>query len=167
VHRPELLVLDEPTAGVDPESRRTFWEKLFELAAHGTTILVSTHYMDEAVRCHRLCMMREGERAAIGRPEILTRALEGRVVQIGVDRPETAIGLLRGQESVASVTQLGNMVHVLLERGTPGAERFAPELADRLRSAGLVRVDAAPTSPTLEDVFVALMLGERFEEGPP
>ena len=68
IHDPELLVLDEPTAGVDPQSRRLFWERLFELAAAGTTIFVSTHYMDEAVRCHRLCLLRDGQRVAMGRP---------------------------------------------------------------------------------------------------
>ena len=81
IHEPELLVLDEPTAGVDPQSRREFWEQLFELAAGGTTIFVSTHYMDEAVRCHRLCMLRDGRRVAVGRPADLARALADRVVQ--------------------------------------------------------------------------------------
>ena len=68
IHEPELLVLDEPTAGVDPQSRRAFWAQLFELAAQGTTVFVSTHYMDEAVRCHRLCILRDGQRVALGAP---------------------------------------------------------------------------------------------------
>jgi ABC-2 type transport system ATP-binding protein len=136
VHRPELLVLDEPTAGVDPESRRTFWEKLFELTARGTTVLVSTHYMDEAVRCHRLCIMREGERVALGKPEGLTRALEGRVVEIQVDRTEEAIGALRSFELVASVTQLGDIVHVFLKPDAPAAAEAARSLVELLRSAG-------------------------------
>ena len=73
IHDPELLVLDEPTAGVDPQSRREFWEKLFRLAGDGTTIFVSTHYMDEAVRCHRLCMLRDGRRVAVGVPAKVAR----------------------------------------------------------------------------------------------
>jgi ABC-2 type transport system ATP-binding protein len=164
VHGPELLVLDEPTAGVDPESRRTFWEKLFELTARGTTVLASTHYMDEAVRCHRLCLMREGERAALGRPEGLTRALEGRVVEIRVDRTEEAIGELRSIELVASVTQLGDTVHVFLAADVPRAAEAAPILIERLEAAGLRDVQAAPTQPNLEDVFVAALLGERLAE---
>jgi ABC-2 type transport system ATP-binding protein len=90
VHDPQLLVLDEPTAGVDPQSRRSFWEKLFELAAGGTTVFVSTHYVDEAVRCHRLAMLREGRCAAVGRPSELTRALGARVLDVEVGDPERA-----------------------------------------------------------------------------
>jgi ABC-2 type transport system ATP-binding protein len=164
VHGPDLLFLDEPTAGVDPESRRSFWEKIFELAARRTTVLVSTHYMDEAVRCHRLCMMREGERAALGAPDGLVRALAGRVVQVHADRPEVAIGILRGLPPVASVTQLGDDVHVLLRPDAETAERAAPALTQRLRSEGFGAVSVLPANPNLEDVFVALMLGERIEE---
>jgi ABC-2 type transport system ATP-binding protein len=164
VHAPDLLFLDEPTAGVDPESRRSFWEKIFELAARRTTVLVSTHYMDEAVRCHRLCMMRDGERAALGAPDGLVRALAGRVVQVHVDRPEVAIGILRSLPPVASVTQLGDDVHVLLRPDAEAAEPAAPLLTGRLRSEGLGEVSVSPATPNLEDVFVALMLGERIEE---
>jgi ABC-2 type transport system ATP-binding protein len=164
VHGPELLVLDEPTAGVDPESRRTFWEKLFELAAGGTTILVSTHYMDEAVRCHRLCMLREGERAAIGRPDSLSQTLAGRVVEIRVAETERAIGVLREAPAVESVTQLGDSVHVLLKPTAPSAEDEGPHLMRLLVAVGLSEVSARPTEPTLEDVFVALLRGERLQE---
>ncbi len=163
VHDPELLVLDEPTAGVDPESRRTFWEKLFELAARGTTILVSTHYMDEAERCHRLCMMKEGERVALGRPRDLARALAGRTIEVQVDRPDTALAVLRGAGFVESVTQLGDTVHVLLHPDGPTAEIAAPRLTDLLRQHGL-EARTRPSTPNLEDVFVALLLGERIEE---
>ena len=163
VHDPELLVLDEPTAGVDPESRRTFWEKLFELAARGTTILVSTHYMDEAERCHRLCMMKEGERVALGRPRDLARALAGRTIEVQVDRPDTALAVVRGAAFVESVTQLGDTVHVLLHPDGPTAEIAAPRLTDLLRQHGL-EASTRPSTPNLEDVFVALLLGERIEE---
>jgi ABC-2 type transport system ATP-binding protein len=164
VHSPELLVLDEPTAGIDPESRRTFWEKIFELAARGTTVLVSTHYMDEAVRCHRLCLLREGERVALGSPDGLTGALAGRVVEVHVDRTGEAIGVLRSFEPVASVTQLGDSVHVFLKPDAPRAAEAAPILVERLREAEFRDVRGVPTQPNLEDVFVALLLGERLEE---
>ncbi|HKJ23356.1 MAG TPA: ABC transporter ATP-binding protein, partial [Myxococcota bacterium] len=88
IHRPHLLVLDEPTAGLDPQSRREFWEKLFALAHGGATIFVSTHYMDEAVRCHRLCLLRDGRVAAIGSPAELCAPLAGRVVNLHVAEPE-------------------------------------------------------------------------------
>jgi ABC-2 type transport system ATP-binding protein len=123
------------------------------------TVLVSTHYMDEAVRCHRLCMMRRGRLVATGRPAELTAALDGRVVEVEAASPENAIAALRGRPEVASVTQLGNSVHVLLRRGAPAAATMAPRLAEFLR--GVVAAPAARTADaTLEDVFVALSLGE-------
>jgi ABC-2 type transport system ATP-binding protein len=163
LHAPELLVLDEPTAGVDPQSRRLFWERLFELAAAGTTILVSTHYMDEAVRCHRLCMLRDGRRAALGRPHDLTGALADRVVEMRVDAPERAAIALRGTPSVASSTQLGDALHVLVAPGGPPAADAAVELERALTARGFHVLGAAPCPPTLEDAFVALMLGERID----
>jgi ABC-2 type transport system ATP-binding protein len=163
IHEPELLVLDEPTAGVDPQSRREFWEELFELAGGGTTIFVSTHYMDEAVRCHRLCMLRDGRRVAVGAPAALTRALAERAVDLAGAEPEPAIAALRACALVASTTQLGDIVHVLLRPGAPPAPEAARELERFLAGAGLPGARAAPAVPNLEDVFVALLLGERLD----
>jgi ABC-2 type transport system ATP-binding protein len=164
IHRPELLVLDEPTAGVDPQSRRTFWEKLFALAAGGTTIFVSTHYMDEAVRCHRLALLRDGRRAALGSPGALTRPLATRLVDLEVTDPDRAAVVLASQPLVASTTQLGGTLHVLLARDAEPAERAAAHLAAVLADAGIAGARAAPARATLEDVFVALMLGEDLEQ---
>jgi ABC-2 type transport system ATP-binding protein len=167
MHEPELLVLDEPTAGVDPQSRRTFWEKLFELANAGTTIFVSTHYMDEAVRCHRLCLLREGRRAALGAPAELTRALADRVVNVQAREPERTIVALRDTPFVASTTQLGDTVHVLLQPDAPPAARAAELLPGVLTAAGLPGTHAEATPANLEDVFVALLLGERLDAASP
>jgi ABC-2 type transport system ATP-binding protein len=157
IHDPELLVLDEPTAGVDPQSRRTFWEKLFDLAGEGTTIFVSTHYMDEAVRCHRLCVMRDGRRAALGSPEELARPLAGRVLDVHVGTPERAVAALRDVPWVASTTQLGDTVHVLLRAGAPPAEEVAQRLPAILADAGFPDARVTIDRPSLEDVFVALL----------
>jgi ABC-2 type transport system ATP-binding protein len=162
VHQPELLVLDEPTAGVDPQSRREFWEDLFELAGRGATLLVSTHYMDEAVRCHRLCILRDGRRVAVGTPPELMHALEGRVLELRTPRTDAAIARLRASPLVASATQLGDMAHVLLRPGGRAASEAAASLAAELVGAGFAGVEAAAAAPTLEDVFVALLLGEQL-----
>jgi len=164
VHEPSLLVLDEPTAGVDPDRRRAFWEKIFEIASRDATVLVSTHYMDEAVRCHRLCMLIRGRPVAIGSPVALTQALEGRIVEIETEEPEAAIALLRVMDRVSSVTQLGDRVHVLLSRETESAQVAAPELEKHLRAAGHEGAIAQAAQPNLEDVFVALNLGEKLIE---
>jgi ABC-2 type transport system ATP-binding protein len=163
LHDPELLVLDEPTAGVDPESRRRFWEEIFTLAANGTTVLVSTHYMDEAVRCHRLAMLRDGALAALGPPGALARALRGRVVQLEARPVEPAIHELQRAPEVASATQLGHLIHVLLHSGGPRDDEACERLAARLEAAGLACRRAEPAEPNLEDVFVALLAGERIE----
>jgi len=167
IHEPALLVLDEPTAGVDPQSRRSFWERIFGLAAAGTTILVSTHYMDEAVRCHRLCMLREGRRGALGTPAALLAQLRGRVVECRVDRIEAAIANLADAPEVASITQLGDTAHVLLAPGAPPADVAAESLRRRLADAGFAGATAAPGSAALEDVFVALLRGEALEGADP
>jgi len=165
IHSPEILLLDEPTAGVDPSQRRQFWERIFELSGDGVTVLVSTHYMDEAVRCHRLAMLRRGRIVALGEPRRLADALEGQVVEINAEPPEDAVHLLRRRPEVASVTQMGDRVHVLLDSmavatgaGGPAATaatRMAPVLAAWLRDNGLGDVSAGPARPGLEDVFVA------------
>ena len=165
IHRPSLLVLDEPTAGVDPDRRRSFWEQIFELAAEGATVLVSTHYMDEAVRCHRVAMLIHGRLVAVGQPAALIEALDGRIVEVESTQVEQTIPILRALPAVASVTQLGSRVHVLLDRNGPAAGEMAALLAGELRKAGLEESRSAPAEPTLEDVFVALSLGESLTEG--
>ena len=165
IHEPELLVLDEPTAGVDPQSRREFWENLFELTAEGTTIFVSTHYMDEAVRCHRLGLFREGRRVALGSPHDLVEALAGRVVDVVVDAPERVIAALRASALVASVTQLGDEVHVLLAANAPPADVAGGVLATQLTEAGLPGARTATAAANLEDVFVSLLI-ETGHEAP-
>ncbi|MFP3939970.1 MAG: ABC transporter ATP-binding protein [Thermoanaerobaculia bacterium] len=165
IHRPELLLLDEPTAGVDPQSRREFWEEIFALAADGATVLVSTHYMDEAVRCHRLCILRDGRTVAVGQPAALTRELRGRVVELLSQPPEAAIHALRGAPEVESVTQLGDRVHVLLRPDAPRSEAACAGLRAHLEESGLRCASAEAAEPDLEDVFVALLGRERDRDG--
>jgi ABC-2 type transport system ATP-binding protein len=162
VHEPELLFLDEPTAGVDPDSRRMFWDKLFDLAADGTTILVSTHYMDEAVRCHRLCLLRDGQRSALGSPHELMTSLEGRIIEIIARPPDKALNALMKKPEVVSATQMGNRLHILLEPGATDAEKAAIQISNELKKEGFRVKLAEEADPNLEDVFVALIHGETI-----
>lgn len=149
VHRPELLFLDEPTSAVDPESRRDFWEKLFELADEGTTILVSTHYMDEAERCHRLAILDTGNLVADGTPAELTAKLEGRTFLVRAGSPRKAKEALDDRPDVLSVAQIGNELRVLMREGNASIDA----LRHRLDEAGAqAEVESVP--PNLEDVFV-------------
>jgi ABC-2 type transport system ATP-binding protein len=151
VHEPELLFLDEPTSAVDPESRRDFWDKLFELADAGTTLLVSTHYMDEAERCHELAILDHGALVANGTPDALTGDLDGRSFEVTSRQPRRAQEALRALDGVLSVAQIGNSLRVLAREGD-GGEGALRQLRDALPGDG----DAiAPTRPNLEDVFVA------------
>lgn len=149
IHEPELLFLDEPTSAVDPESRRDFWEKLFDLADAGATLLVSTHYMDEAERCHRLAILDRGVLVADGVPGELAAALRGRSHVVAAGEPRRAQQALQGAAGVASVAQIGNVLRVLLEPG-----RSHEDIARLLGAAGIqARVESA--EPNLEDVFVS------------
>jgi len=150
IHRPELLFLDEPTSAVDPESRRDFWEQLFDLADAGTTLLVSTHYMDEAERCHRLAILDQGRLVADGTPAELTGTLAGRSLIVHAAAPRRAQQALSAVPGVLSVAQIGNVLRVL----TAGAGTSIGQLHDILRAAGVeARIEAG--TPNLEDVFVS------------
>ncbi|MGH8074091.1 MAG: ABC transporter ATP-binding protein [Lysobacter sp.] len=154
IHEPELLFLDEPTSAVDPESRRDFWEKLFELADTGTTLLVSTHYMDEAERCHRLLILDQGARVADGTPDELTGELAGRTVEVRAPQPRRAHAALVDVPEILSVAQIGNALRVLAAR-TGGIEQ---RVRDALAHANL-EAEVAAVPPNLEDVFVAATRG--------
>ena len=150
IHAPELLFLDEPTSAVDPESRRDFWEKLFELADAGTTLLVSTHYMDEAERCHRIAILDRGVLVADGTPDMLTGELAGRTLVVEAAQPRQAQKVLVDLPGVLSVAQIGNVLRVLLAENGDAAAR----IAQGLRSAG-IEAGVSASQANLEDVFVS------------
>ena len=150
IHEPELLFLDEPTSAVDPESRRNFWDKLFDLADAGKTLLVSTHYMDEAERCHRIAILNRGRLVGDGAPAELIGALAGRTLAVNASQPRQAQRLLASLPGIASVAQIGNVLRVLSASG----EAVAGRLQSALRDAG-IEASVEEASPNLEDVFVA------------
>jgi ABC-2 type transport system ATP-binding protein len=153
LHSPTLLFLDEPTSAVDPENRRDFWEKLFDLSDAGTTILVSTHYMDEAERCHQLAILETGHLRNQGTPQALLAQLDNRVVEVAGDNlRQVKVRALR-VPGVQSAAQQGVRLRVLLAPGTPDAANYLRgQLADE-------RLVLTPTRPSLEDVFVASTSG--------
>jgi len=159
LHRPELLLLDEPTSAVDPQSRRDFWESLFRLVNDGTTILVSTHYMDEAERCHRLAILAEGRLVAEGPPRQLMRDIPAAVVEIEADDTAAARAALHGDRNVRSIAQLGTRLHALLDPDTPDP---GSHVARCLSDAGVV-AQVHEVAASLEDVFVA---ATGFRHGP-
>jgi ABC-2 type transport system ATP-binding protein len=154
LHRPELLLLDEPTSAVDPQSRRDFWSALFRLAEAGTTILVSTHYMDEAERCHRLAILDRGVKVADGTPTELQANTGMHVVEVVADDPYHAQVVIADIPEVASVTQLGVRLRVLIPEVFGDPARIVDSA---LRRAGL-EAEAECSSASLEDVFVAVTL---------
>ena len=151
LHRPELLLLDEPTSAVDPQSRRDFWESLFALVARGTTILVSTHYMDEAERCHGLAILDRGRLVAEGAPKDLIRDIPATVVEIEADDTIAARRAIEDDPAVLSVAQLGTRLHALLD---PGTTEPVARLRAALERAG-VTANVQTVRASLEDVFVA------------
>ena len=150
LHGPELLLLDEPTSAVDPQSRREFWRSLFSIVDDGATVLVSTHYMDEAERCHGLVILDAGRVVASGTPRELMDAVKSPIVEVEATDTPAAQRRLDGVSGIESVTQLGSRLRVMVapDAGDPVA------LVERLlaRAPG---VTAALARPTLEDVFVA------------
>jgi ABC-2 type transport system ATP-binding protein len=154
LHHPELLLLDEPTSAVDPQSRRDFWAILFRLAQTGTTILVSTHYMDEAERCHRLAILDHGVKVADGTPQELQKATGMHVIEVLADDPYAAQVAIDERPEIASVTQLGVRLRVLI----PESHTNPIEIVQRALDSRNVSGDTRMATPTLEDVFVAVTM---------
>jgi ABC-2 type transport system ATP-binding protein len=154
LHHPDLLLLDEPTSAVDPQSRRDFWANLFRLAEAGTTILVSTHYMDEAERCHKLAILDHGVKVADGAPEDLQSSTGMNVVEVLADDPYRAQTVINEISVVASVTQLGIRLRVLI----PESVGDALDLVNRSLQKQNVPAETRIVHATLEDVFVAVTL---------
>ncbi len=150
LHKPELLVLDEPTSAVDPENRRDFWEKLFDLCDQGTTILVSTHYMDEAERCHGIAILEGGIKRADGSPAQLMKELGAQVVEIGGDNLRQLKQTLIADQNIISAAQQGTHLRVLIKEKIANPQEWLQQTFTQPmlgRELNLVR-------PSLEDVFV-------------
>jgi ABC-2 type transport system ATP-binding protein len=152
IHEPELLFLDEPTAGVDPVSRRAFWDLLYDLSAGGTTVFVTTHYMDEAEHCHCLAFIQQGRIVALGSPgEIKEAVMRGQVLEVDCDAPGAALEALRALPGLDDVSLYGALIHVVAE----GVAERRQEIESALTSAG-VKVRALDLiAPSLEDVFIS------------
>ena len=152
LHEPAMLFLDEPTAGVDPISRRDFWNLLYDLADEGTTILVTTHYMDEAEHCQSLAFIHDGQIIAHGAPEeIKIDKMQGQVLEIDCDQPDTAIGVLRQMDQFDEVALYGALIHVVAEN----LAKHKPRIAQALDEADIQVQAMDIIAPSLEDVFIA------------
>ncbi len=153
IHTPRVLLLDEPTTGVDPVSRRDFWAILYGLRESGVTILLSTAYMDEAERCSRLALLHEGRIRALDTPARLKQAMLGALLAVSGPDPRGLRDALVDAPGVLGLLLMGDRVHVRVD----DAARRTPELRARLASTGHAPEDIVPIEPGIEDVFVALL----------
>jgi ABC-2 type transport system ATP-binding protein len=152
IHEPEMLFLDEPTAGVDPISRRAFWDLLYELAEAGTTILVTTHYMDEAEHCQNLAFIQRGRIVARGSPaEIKETKMRGQVLEIDCAQPELAIPVLREMGVFEEVALYGALIHAI----APDVDVLKEHVARRLAKEDMQVRTIDAIAPSLEDVFIS------------
>ncbi len=162
LHEPKILFLDEPTSGVDPESRRRFWELIHELADEGVTVLVSTHYMDEAEYCRRIALINRGRLVAMRSPAELKRdGLEGDLLVLDCAPLGAAMAALRDEPGVHDAAVFGSALHVLVRDG----EAAMATLPGNLARKGLTVARIAPIEPTLEDVFVHLVGADGAARG--
>ncbi len=159
LHRPEVLFLDEPTAGVDPLSRRAFWDLLYQLISEGITVFVTTHYMDEAEHCHRLAFIQHGKLIAYGTAEeIKSKMMRGKVLELEPSDAPQAVKVLREMQTnktlpLEEVELYGALVHVV----APDIERFRTSITEELRRANIQVDQVSVIEPSLEDVFISAM----------
>mgnify|MGYP000889829962 CR=1 FL=1 len=154
LHEPPVLFLDEPTSGVDPISRRQFWDLIYEMAAAGTTVFVTTHYMDEAEYCGRLGLIYRGKLIALGAPaELKTRLMREEVVEVLCERPQDAMDAVAAVEGVREVALYGAGLHAVVA----SAARAVPAVRARLSGLGFEPRRVERITPSLEDVFVSLI----------
>ncbi|MDD2920709.1 MAG: ABC transporter ATP-binding protein [Anaerolineales bacterium] len=157
LHRPEVLFLDEPTAGVDPLSRRAFWGLLYHLIAEGITVFVTTHYMDEAEHCHRLAFIQHGDIIAYGtEDEIKSKTMRGEVLELEPSDAPQAVKVLRAAQKKLSLEEVelyGALVHVV----APNVKEHQPAIKKELKDAGIDAGQMSVIEPSLEDVFISAM----------
>jgi ABC-2 type transport system ATP-binding protein len=157
IHTPRVILLDEPTNGVDPVSRRDFWRILYSLVAQGVAMLLSTSYLDEAERCHRVGLLYQGRMLFCDRPEELKKKFPGAVIVIRADDPELVRHALSGSASLRSTLLVGDRVHAFVD----DAARRLPELCSYLEKENISYDSIEPGSPTIEDLFVSAVEGRH------
>jgi ABC-2 type transport system ATP-binding protein len=156
IHRPRVLLLDEPTGGVDPVARQEFWRLLYTLLAEGAAILISTPYMDEASRCHRVGLMNHGRLMAEGTPHEIVRPLVGHILELAAAPQRQARQVATRFPGVEDVQVFGDRLHLRVAQ----AEAVVQGLPDALRAADISVTHLRPTEPTLEDVFTELLASD-------
>lgn len=163
VHEPRLLLLDEPTTGVDPVSRREFWKLLSEFRSRGLTIVMATPYLDEAERCARVALLHDGRLLALDAPSALQGRLAGQILEVIVEAARPPIDLLARADGVIDVQSFGDRAHV---RAAAGDEaRTSNAVLAVLRHAGIPVVSVRPVAASLEDVFIDLITGSKAGHG--
>jgi ABC-2 type transport system ATP-binding protein len=154
LHEPPILFLDEPTSGVDPISRRKFWDLIYELAGRGVTVFVTTHYMDEAEYCDRLGLIHRGELIAVGAPAALkTGLMKEDILEVVCERPQAAMVELERMAGVRETALFGEALHVVVD----SAVSAAPAVLRGLQEGGYRVESVQQIAPSLEDVFVSLI----------
>lgn len=156
VHEPPILFLDEPTSGVDPLARRRFWDLIAEMSDEGTTVFVSTHYMEEAEYCHRLALLNRGRLIALDAPRALRKRVVEPILEVRTDDAPRSVVALGGADGVLEAAMFGRALHVTVDDEQAGTELVRRLLAD----AGRTVYAVAPVEPSLEDVFVSLVRAE-------
>ena len=158
LHQPPIVFLDEPTSGVDPISRRQFWELIHHMAGEGVTVFVTTHYMEEAEYCNRLALIERGRIVALGTPgELKQRSMKGDLLLVECSPLGRAVELAQQAPGVLDAAVFGNALHLVVEK----AETAIPALRDYLSQRGVTVTAIEPIRPTLEDVFVSLTAGHK------
>lgn len=164
LHEPPIIFLDEPTSGVDPISRRRFWDLIYELAGQGVTVFVTTHYMEEAEYCDRLGLIYRGELIAAGTPdELKTRFMQDDIVEVWCEQPQEAMLALGTVGGVKETALFGKGLHVVVERRAVGV---IPAIKNRLVELNFAVSRAERIAPSLEDVFVSLIEARDRQEHP-
>ncbi|MCJ7833497.1 MAG: ABC transporter ATP-binding protein [Deltaproteobacteria bacterium] len=163
LHEPPIIFLDEPTSGVDPISRRRFWDLIYDLAGKGVTVFVTTHYMDEAEYCDRIGLIYRGELIALGTPELLkTQWMQEDVLECLCERPQEAMEVLEKISAVREAALFGKGIHIVVEDTAIAIENIQRILADR----GFKVFQIGKIIPSLEDVFVSLIEARDRAEQP-
>ena len=159
VHEPRILLLDEPTTGVDPVSRREFWKLLSEFLARGLTIVMATPYLDEAERCGRVALLHEGHLLALDEPARLQAVMAGQLLEVTTEAPRPPVEILARVSGVENVQPFGDRAHVRIAAGAQAPVTRDIEAA--LRAGGVGGVSIRPVTASLEDVFIDLITGHR------